>query len=413
MNNRTVERIKKRFIATAMLAIFLSMLFIGSTIWLSSMFVSYRAIRSSLDALINADMDVGDVSFSEYYIDDPQLNEVFTINVREKADYWLVTYDEAEGQAVIYGRYAQGSEYEIKALSDGIIQGPEGYGHQGRIWYKYVNAPDGKTVAFIDATTEIYALRRLFLIALIVCAAGLAVTYILVVHFSENVAASEIDNFEKQKDFITNASHELKTPLSVIRANTEMGQMLHGEDEWSVSTLKQIDHMNGLIANLVMISKAQELEDKTEMAPINVSEIVEMTTKSFESVALKSGITLEKNIAPDVIFTADQSKIMQLNTILLDNAIKYCDENGTVRVELTAFRKGSIRLTVSNSYKDGGSVDYNKFFERFYREDKSHNIDKGGYGIGLSIAENICTQYNGSIRAAWKNGEISFVCLLS
>ena len=410
MNNRTVERIKKRFIAIAMLAIFLAMLFIGGTIWLSSLFVSYRAIRSGLDALIDTDLDAGDVSFAEYYIDDPQLTEVFSVNVREKADYWLVKID---GDSVsIDGRYAAGTEVEIIYLCEEIMNGEEGYGHQGRIWYKYVDEPDGKTIAFIDGTTEVYALRRLFLIAMIVCVAGLAVTYILVVHFSELVVASEVENFEKQKDFITNASHELKTPLSVIRANTEMSQMLNGEDEWSESTLKQIDHMNGLIANLVMISKAQELEDKTEMAPIDVSEVVEISVKSFESVALKSKITLEKNITPNVVFTADSSKIMQLTTILLDNAIKYCDENGTVRVELLAYRKG-MKLTVSNSYKDGGNVDYNKFFERFYREDKSHNIDKGGYGIGLSIAENICRQYNGDIKATWKNGEISFICLLS
>lgn len=410
MNNRTVERIKKRFIAIAMLAIFLAMLFIGGTIWLSSLFVSYRAIRSGLDALIDTDLDAGDVSFAEYYIDDPQLTEIFSVNVREKADYWLVKID---GDSVsIDGRYAEGTEVEIIYLCEEIMNGEEGYGHQGRIWYKYVDEPDGKTIAFIDGTTEVYALRRLFLIAMIVCVAGLAVTYILVVHFSELVVASEVENFEKQKDFITNASHELKTPLSVIRANTEMSQMLNGEDEWSESTLKQIDHMNGLIANLVMISKAQELEDKTEMAPLDVSEVVETSVKSFESVALKSKITLEKNITPNVVFTADSSKIMQLTTILLDNAIKYCDENGTVRVELLAFRKG-MKLTVSNSYKDGGNVDYNKFFERFYREDKSHNIDKGGYGIGLSIAENICRQYNGDIKATWKNGEISFICLLS
>ncbi|MBR6960986.1 MAG: HAMP domain-containing histidine kinase, partial [Clostridiales bacterium] len=322
MNNRTVERIKKRFIAIAMLAIFLAMLFIGGTIWLSSLFVSYRAIRSGLDALIDTDLDAGDVSFAEYYIDDPQLTEIFSVNVREKADYWLVKID---GDSVsIDGRYAEGTEVEIIYLCEEIMNGEEGYGHQGRIWYKYVDEPDGKTIAFIDGTTEVYALRRLFLIAMIVCIAGLAVTYILVVHFSELVVASEVENFEKQKDFITNASHELKTPLSVIRANTEMSQMLNGEDEWSESTLKQIDHMNGLIANLVMISKAQELEDKTEMAPIDVSEVVETSVKSFESVALKSKITLEKNITPNVVFTADSSKIMQLTTILLDNAIKYC-----------------------------------------------------------------------------------------
>jgi signal transduction histidine kinase len=296
-------------------------------------------------------------------------------------------------------------------MADEIKEGPEGYGRQGRIWYKYADTLDGSIIAFIDTTGEIYAINRLLFITLIVCLAGLAVTFILVTHFADYAVASEAENLAKQKDFITNASHELKTPLAVIRANTEMSQMLNGEDEWSVSTMKQIDRMNGLIANLVMISKAQELEDTTEMSEIDAGDIVNSTVKTFEPVALQSGITLENKASGKVTITADASKIMQLTTILLDNAIKYCDENGTVRVELVSQRKG-LRLTVSNSYKDGANVDCNKFFERFYREDKSHNIDKGGYGIGLSIAENICRQYNGDIRAAWKNGEISFTCTL-
>jgi signal transduction histidine kinase len=189
--------------------------------------------------------------------------------------------------------------------------------------------------------------------------------------------------------------------------------MINGEDEWSESTMKQIDHMNGLIQNLVMISKAQEIEDKTDLSIIDVSSVVEGTVKTFESVAAKEELTLTTNIVPEAKMKADASKIMQLTTLLVDNAIKYCDDGGTVKVELAQPKKGSVRLTVINSYKDGANVDYNKFFERFYREDKSHNIDKGGYGIGLSIADNLCRQYNGSIKALWKNGEISFVCLLN
>ena len=171
--------------------------------------------------------------------------------------------------------------------------------------------------------------------------------------------------------------------------------------------------MNGLIRNLVMISKAQELEDKTELGSIDVTSVVEESVKTFEPVASQEGITLVTELASDVTMTADASKIMQLTTILVDNAIKYCDEKGTVSVNLVQPKKGSVRLSVTNSYKDGENVDYNKFFERFYREDKSHNIDKGGYGIGLSIADNLCRQYKGSIKASWKNGEISFTCILN
>lgn len=411
MNNRTIERIRKRFIGITMLAMLLAMFFIGGAIWLSSLFVSRRAIKSSLDALLVSDM-VYDEAFQEYYVDAPTLNEAFSSNVRRQADYWVIRYDDKGRFVSINGRFSEKNTEYFLQISDQIKNDPTGYGQRGRLWYESSDTPDGKAIAFIDGTSEINALSRLFLISLIVCVAGLSVTYLLVVHFSDYIVASEVENFSKQNDFITNASHELKTPLAVIRANTEMSRMINGEDEWSESTLKQIDHMSGLIANLVMISKAQELEDKNVMTKIDASSVVENTVNTFESVAKQEGIDIILNIAPGVTLTADASKIMQLVTILVDNAIKYCDEKGSVEVSLSQYRKEAIRFSVSNSYKEGGNVDYNKFFERFYREDKSHNIDKGGYGIGLSIAENICRQYNGDIKAVWKNERISFVCIL-
>ena len=412
MNNRTIERIKKRFIGIAMLAIFLAMVFIGGAILLASFFVSRSAIRRGLDQLILNEAYLKDRDLSEYYFDSPDITDIFNTQVGDQADFWLVRYD-GNGQLLsVDGRYPGNSYTFFLGMADEIKEGPEGYGRQGRIWYKYADTLDGSIIAFIDTTGEIYAINRLLFITLIVCLAGLAVTFILVTHFSDYVVASEAENLTKQKDFITNASHELKTPLAVIRANTEMSQMLNGEDEWSVSTLKQIDHMNGLIANLVMISKAQEMEDKSEMVMIDVSGVVADSVKTFEPVAAKDGITLSTDIVPEAKMKADASKIMQLTTILVDNAIKYCDDKGTVKVGLTQIRKNAVRMTVTNSYADGANVDCNKFFERFYREDKSHNIDKGGYGIGLSIAENICRQYRGTIQASWKNGEISFICTL-
>jgi signal transduction histidine kinase len=109
---------------------------------------------------------------------------------------------------------------------------------------------------------------------------------------------------------------------------------------------------------------------------------------------------------------ADESQLRQLLTLLIDNSIKYCDKAGTITA--SAERKGkNIRLQVSNSYEKGKDVDYKRFFERFYREDTSHTQEeKGGYGIGLSIAETLVKQYKGSIDVSWENGEISFVCLL-
>jgi signal transduction histidine kinase len=175
--------------------------------------------------------------------------------------------------------------------------------------------------------------------------------------------------------------------------------------------MRQVDRMSGLIGNLVQIARAEERADKSRMTSLPLSRCVAETADTFEPVATSDSKKLVREIADDVTIIADEGAMRQLVSLLIDNAIKYCDAGGTVTVHLD--RKGkSARLTVSNDYKDGAGVDYNRFFERFYREDASHNTEKGGYGIGLSIAESIVRQYDGSIGVSWANGVISFTCLL-
>ena len=221
---------------------------------------------------------------------------------------------------------------------------------------------------------------------------------------------------EKQKQFITNASHELKTPLAVIKANTEMQEMLDGESEWSQSTLRQVDRMNGLIGNLVQIARAQERSAGAVRA-IDIAPAVRETADSFVPVAVSAGKTLTREIPDSLILKADESRIRQLTSLLADNAVKYCDDGGAILIRLAHSGRNAV-LTVSNDYAEGADVDYSRFFERFYRQDESRTIStdahgaasKSGYGIGLSIAESIVKSMNGSIRVSWKDGRISFTC---
>jgi signal transduction histidine kinase len=230
---------------------------------------------------------------------------------------------------------------------------------------------------------------------------------------------------EQQKQFITNASHELKTPLAVIKANTEMQEMMDGESEWSQSTLRQVDRMTGLIGNLVQIARAQEMTDG-ELAPTDIAAAVSETADSFAPVAASDGKKLEKESPDSLVTKCSDSSMRQLTSLLIDNAIKYCDDGGTIKVELTRSRRGAV-LTVSNDYAEGANVDYTRFFERFYRQDEAHTIlagtvagssegssgertGKSGYGIGLSIAESLVKSMKGSIDVSWDKGRILFTC---
>jgi signal transduction histidine kinase len=233
---------------------------------------------------------------------------------------------------------------------------------------------------------------------------------------------------EKQKQFITNASHELKTPLAVIKANTELQEIMDGETEWTQSTLRQVDRMNGLIANLLQIARAQEKSDG-ELSQVDIAATISETADTFIPVAESEGKRLEKKIPDSLVIRSNDSSIRQLTTLLIDNAIKYCDDGGTIRVGLEQSRRGAA-LTVSNDYAEGASVDYSRFFERFYRQDEARTIsaetvsekaadgsqkstNRNGYGIGLSIAESLVKSLKGTIDVSWSDGRILFTCRFS
>lgn len=301
-------------------------------------------------------------------------------------------------EAEILGNYARGRFFRFEQY--------------GKYYYQVADLRGGRSiVVFLDSTNQIHATSRLLYSALMLIAFGIAVAFLFVRVFANKAISPEVRNAELQKQFLTNASHELKTPLAVIRANTEMQEILGGENEWTQSTLRQVDRLNGLIQNLVMITRAQEKET-AERTVTNAAALIQETVKTYLPVARQDGKTLEQEIPKSLNMKAVDSEIRQLTTLLLDNAIKYCDAEGTIRV--SAGQRGKETwMVVSNSYAEGANVDYSRFFERFYRQNEAHTIDsRGGYGIGLSIAENLVKKYNGTIHADWKNGVISFTCTL-
>ncbi len=232
--------------------------------------------------------------------------------------------------------------------------------------------------------------------------------------FAEKIRSQHenlLEAVKTRQDFTANVSHELKTPLAVIRANTELEMMMHGEDEWNESTMNQVDRMTGLISNLVLIAKADEKANKEGRSDVDVSDAVAKAAEAFAPVAKQNGKTLTKDIPGEIHMVASESQIQQLVTLFVDNAIKYCDDGGEIKVTLHQKGKG-VKIAVSNNYAEGKDVDYTRFLDRFYREDQSHNIDKGGFGIGLSIADSIVRQYRGKLDVSYQDGVIEFSAVL-
>lgn len=221
-----------------------------------------------------------------------------------------------------------------------------------------------------------------------------------------------VRNYEKQKRFITNAGHELKTPLAIISANTELQELMTGENEWTESTKDQVNRLSNLINQMVSLARLEEQPD-IALVDVDFSSLVQKVAQDFKSVAEKAGKNYQIKVQEGIHVKASQDELYELVSILIDNACKYCDEDGQIFVTLTkAKRRKRARLIVSNSYANGENVDYSRFFDRFYREDESHNHKRAGYGIGLSMAESLVNLFKGKIVVSYKKGLIAFTVLI-
>ena len=428
MSEGMIRRLRKKFILTAMLTLVGVMLGISGLIFLTNTLLTRQSIRSILNYLIENDGKI--VTEGNRPIEGASDEEPYTIihfiseitnnrgNVylspefRFTTRYFAVKFDQEGKLLEIQDNHISSiSEEEAEQYGRAALKRWKQFGRYKSYYYQVGKKEDGTTiVVFLDSWIQVRANNRLLYSALIMIGFGVFVTFILVWFFSKRAIQSEIQNAELQKQFITDASHELKTPLAVIKANTEMQEMLEGETEWTQSTLRQVDRLSGLIANLVQITKSQEVEKGTRK-PTDISHIVNETVKSFSAIAVNEGKEMHLAIDDGVQMKVIDSEVRQLVSLLLDNAIKYCDPDGKVSVTLQKKNRG-IQLVVGNTYKEGKNTDYRLFFERFYRKDESHNSEKGGYGIGLSIAENIVKQYNGSLTAKWANDCIYFTAIL-
>ena len=456
MTEHEIKRIRNRFIMTSTLTLFCVMLIMGGFIYLFGTITIRNEAQQIMRYIVENDGDLPkpdtiqdneeeshDSDSDEEDTDDPSFTETMEWSLQsifgvgdffgETPDsyyttrYFAVLFDESETVSLIktshiaYIEEEQAEEYARIALDR-----PFHFGNFGRYYYYCADRESGGTiVVYLDRTEQLSLMRRVLISVLSILGFGTFLSFFIMRLLSKGFVRTEVENVEKQKQFITNASHELKTPLAVIKANTEMQEMMDGESEWSQSTLRQVDRMTGLIGNLVQIARAQEMTDG-ELAPTDIAAAVSETADSFAPVAASDGKKLEKEIPDSLVTKSSDSSMRQLTSLLIDNAIKYCDDGGTIKVELTRSRRGAV-LTVSNDYAEGANVDYTRFFERFYRQDEAHTISAGtvtgssegssgertgksGYGIGLSIAESLVKSIMGSIDVSWNKGRILFTC---
>lgn len=311
----------------------------------------------------------------------------------------------SEEQAVEFARIALASP-----SGSGFLQK-----NKARYGFMKTTLEDGSTLLVILDCTREFSDVHTFLSYSVWFGFFCIILYVLIFAFlSKRAIAPFVKNLENQKRFITNASHELKTPLAIISVNAEAMEMMNGKNQWTEGIIKQVRRMSGLISHLILLSKAGEAtKAQLQFLSFPVKDMFARLKEDFDLLAKDQGKKLTLSAEDELTARSDEKYLSEILHILLDNAVKYCDDGGTILLSAEkGKKKDTLRLSVSNDYKDGKDVDYSRFFERFYRNDESHNSKKTGYGIGLSIARELSSLLSIPLTVEYKDGRIAFVMIV-
>lgn len=290
---------------------------------------------------------------------------------------------------------------EATALAEKVCAQPSDNGFQSVYRYsRQSSGDDTVTIRFLDCGRELGSFQRFLLVSLILSALGVLVLFGIVVYFSGRIVRPFAESYEKQKQFITDAGHEIKTPLTIIQADADVLEMDLGENEWLADIQNNVRRLTDLTNDLVSLARMEEGGTPLELVEIPISDVVVETAQSFRTLAQAQNKELIIRAEPMLSMDADEKAIAKLVGILMDNALKYAPE-GTAIILCLEKQGKQLRLWVENvSAVPLPEGNLNRLFERFYRTDPSRNSQTGGHGIGLSIASAIASAHNGQIHAS-------------
>ena len=266
--------------------------------------------------------------------------------------------------------------------------------------YKVFGGDGGKGVVFVDGSMSRSSLMQSMTIAGLVLLGCAALVLILIFLLSKKAVKPIAESYEKQKQFITDANHELKTPLTLILANLDIAEAELGKNEWLDDIRSEGHRMTELVGQLVALSRMDEEGQPMNITEVSFGELVADTVAEFEPLAKERGKAITSSIDKEVSYLGDEALLHRLVGILMDNAIKYCDQDGDISVTLRRGRR--VILTVENTYAAVDELELNRLFDRFYRADKARTFT-GGYGVGLSMAKAIVEKHKGEISAYKKD----------
>ncbi len=287
-----------------------------------------------------------------------------------------------------------------KYIVDAVYDGEDAYAYAS---YRYAVKESGtiQYVFFLDIAEQRAGFRTVLFASIAIALLCFVVLFVIVVLLSGKVIRPVTAGMEKQKQFITNAGHEMKTPLAIITSNNDTMALIYGENKYNGNIRTQARRLNTLMSDLLTLARLDE-EIPLPTETVNISKTAEEIVSVFREEAAARGRTLHAKIEPGLILKTHQDSFRQLLSILLDNALKYTSDGGEIHLSLD--RNGRhIRLIEENTCAPSPKADPEKLFERFYRGDdaRTQKAEASGYGIGLSAARAICENFGGKITASY------------
>ncbi len=272
--------------------------------------------------------------------------------------------------------------------------------------YRYLisEGEGGTRMTFLDCTVSIENYYRFFGLSIATAAGSILLIFVMILIFATRIISPIGESYEKQKQFITNAGHDIKTPITVIDADREILEMEIGENEWLDDIKKQTKRLAKLTSDLIYLSRMEEGTEIRELSTFSISDVCADEADSFSALAMKKNLNIVTKIEPELEINGSEGDVRKLISILLDNAIKYASEGTDITVR-TARHSRFATVMISNEAENLTEEQTKRMFDRFYRADGSRSSE-GGFGIGLATAQAIVLSHEGKIAADLSEGGV-------
>lgn len=407
------RQLRKRIMLTMMLLLsitFISII-VAINVWIQAgtRAEADNSLRFLMQREMKPDIPKTDDNIPEFIPDrqDDRHMEIVTshfILVKYSSDNQLISIENSLSDSY--------SDEEIEQYCEEILEKGKPQGTVGQLRYVFHQNNDGAVIAFIDHTAQMQNSRNLLTISIILGVVGLIAFAFLSYVLSGLMVRPVEEAFQKQKQFISDASHELKTPITVILSNSELLEDQIGENKQLSYIKKECDQMHHLVTSLLTLTHLEQTPyESIEKHTFCLSDALLERILPLESIAYEKGITMQEDITPNLSYWGVREQLQQVATILIDNALNHTDEKGIINISLHKTQHHLV-FTVSNTGAAIPEEEREKLFERFYRVDKARNRASGHYGLGLSIAKTIVNNHKGKIHIECKDGVTSFIVTL-